>query len=591
MASAKAKAEQEKAALEKQREATRICGLITTTNDAYKKNRLEPDITALALFRGKHWVGDGVIASSDNEYTASQNVVFPAVDSIVSSLALDVPAVEPLDLRYWSEEIPDRPDDLTIAGRRLGSVLNHWAHADRLDVTAREAVEHACIFGIGVIKTQWSPKLGRPIMRTRLPWEVFFDPGASRIEDATWAYELFPLHINTLRQRLTPDAEGKSQYLAIKEPIQPDTFPKGLLAERDLDEEERKARQAGLKEFVQLVEFWDYTKKRLYHIHVPTKQVLLDVPMPWGRTYDVLVFHDAVGRIRGVSDVELIASNQRDINTLVSARREMVLRLPKRMLIDRDLFEDADEFEQFKNSKTFEPTPVKVPNGSDFSSKVYVTPDMGSTIDFNAHLSDLFRGANETLGRGDYERGQAVNIRTGTEAGMVQAATQGRMNIRMRNLVRVLGDVFERMITTWKWAAQNPEAAGLDMEQLARDTQGDADAETLTQDLLEHSPKFKLLPFSPMMEDKVARRQELVNLLNSISANPALAAAFNMRELARELVDGFQLRPSMLLSEESVQAAAQNAATAGDPNAAPVVAQGGPDLQVPPQVHAVPGEM
>jgi hypothetical protein len=573
-------------AAEKQKEVNRIVGLVNQTSEVYRKERMDEDLAALAFYRGRHWQGDGTVGGDMGKYRAQQNEVFPAIDTIVSSLALGVPAVEPVDDRYWSDDAPLREDDLTISGRRVGAVLNSWAHADRLDYTTQEAVLHACVFGIGIIKTTWSPKLGRPIVRTKLPWEWFCDPGAQRIEEATWAYEYFPLHIGTLRERV-----NNGQYAPIKEAINPDSYPKGLISDKDMDDDERKARAAGLREYVNMVEFFDYKNKRLYHIHPSTKQVLLDVPLPWGRTYDVLVFHDAVGRIRGVSDVELMASNQRDINMLFSAQREMVFRLPKRMLVDRDIFEDQDEFEAFKNSKSWEPTPIKMPNGSTFNEKVYVTPEMGTTYDFQRHFEALKDGARSVLGEGDYQGGRAVNIRTAKEASMLEGSTQGRMNIRMSKLTRVIGDVFQRMLTTWKWAVENEDASGVDMEQIAADTQGDTAADQLLKDLVENTPKFKLLPFSPMMEDKFARRQELANFVNSLAGNPALAAAFDMRELAREFVELHGFRPSVLLSQEAVQAASQNAALAQTPDAAPLAAQAGPDMpQMPIDVPAPPAE-
>lgn len=586
--SEKRKKEEADKQAEAARTSQRIVGLISQVSENYKKTRLDEDMAALALYRGKHWQGDGISGGTvdTKAYRAQQNEIFPVIDTIVSSLALDVPAVEPLDSRYWSKQVPAREDDLTIAGRRLGAVLNSWAEQDRLDYTFQELVLHACVFGIGVVKTMWSPRLGRPIVRTKLPWEWFCDPGAQRIEDATWAFEYFPLHHSTLRERIS-----SGQYQKISTPIKPDTYPKGLLSDKDMENEEREARAAGLREYVNLVEFWDYKNKRLYHIHPGTGQILLDKPLPWGRTYDVLVFHDAVGRVRGVSDVELMASNQRDINTMLSARREMVFRLPKRMLIDRDLFADEDEFEAFKNSKGWEPVPVRFPNGATPQEKVWTTPEMATTFDFNKHLADLVDGTHNVSGLADYQRGQAENIRTAEEASMVRGASQGRLNIRMRKVVRCAADVFQRMLTTWKWAATNPQLSGLDMEKLSEQTQGDSGGQVLFQDLMEHTPKFKLLPFSPMMEDKYARRQQLVNILTGLSANPSLMGAFNQRELARELQEVFQMRPSVLLGEEEARAAAQAATMAQDPALAPV-AQGGvqPDVLagMQPEMPAIP---
>ena len=64
--------------------------------------------------------------------------------------------------------------------------------------------------------------------------------------------------------------------------------------------------------------------------------------MPYGNPYDQLVFHDGVGRLRGIPDVSLLAPLQQDINELVSARRGCATP-PKRMFYDKAKFPNEED--------------------------------------------------------------------------------------------------------------------------------------------------------------------------------------------------------------------------------------------------------
>lgn len=534
------------------KEVRRILGLVNSTEEWYRQNRLDEDVRNLSYYRGHFWGGDGVygLRETDTQYAAQQNEIFPIVDTVVSSLAMSVPAVECLDQRFWSTDVPTRKEDLTISGRRIASVLNYWADEDQMDVVNQEQVLHCELFGIGVVKTSWSGELQRPIWRTRLPWEWHGDPGARRAKDMTWCFERFVLHIEDIRARLTPDPEtGQTIYRPITKGIKADTYPRSLIDERVPYQQEMKLKEAGLKEYVGLVEFWDFRHQMLYHIHPDTHQILLKCPIPYGNSYEVLVFHDSVGRVRGIPDVTLLASNQRDVNELVSARREMVRRLPRRMLMDRALWRDETEFERWKNAKSWEPTLVDFPSSAELSDKVWVSPEMPTTYDFNNHLQQTITTIRWTTGLADYQRGEVVNIRTAAEAQMVRASVEGRMKIRTTKVVRCVSNLFSQGLKVWKWAAANPAASGIDMDALASRTQADVDGTVLLNDLRKSTPKFKMLPFSPLMEDKFTRRQQLTELIQAFASGGPLSAAINQYELAREIVELYGLRLSIALKE------------------------------------------
>lgn len=568
----------------KSKSIQRMVGLVKQTEEWYQKHRADEVIRNLSYYRGQFWEGDGVsVKSGDSrKYNAVQNEIFPIVDTIVSALAMDLPQVEAIDQREGGQNVPEREQDPTFSGRRIASVLNWFAEEDELDTVIQELVLHALLFDQSIVKVSWSANLGRPIWRTKLPWEVHFDPSAKRISDVGWSFERFVLHYDDFRSRIENGVYDRPQKA-----VQADTYPRSIIDNRMPLEQEVELREKGLKEYVSLVEFWDFRKRKLYHLHADTAQLLMEADMPYERPYDALIFHPGVGRIRGISDVSLVAPIQRDINELVSARREIVARLPRRMLVDRKLFRSDEEFERWKNARSWEPVLVEGPPDGTIDQHVWVSPEMPTTFDFNTHLNQGIESIRWLPGMADYQHGQVKNIRTAAEANMIRGAIEGRLNIRARKVVRVVTSMFRKALATTKWALRNPEASGVNVDALAMVTQSEGNPETLRRDLLQASPSFRLLPFSPLMEDKIARRDSLTNLLAPLSSPSPLGEAVDQRELAREIVDSFGFRPSLVKTEEAISEEQMEAQQEEMPPGAAGPEMGGPPL--PPNLGLPPG--
>tara|TARA_Y100001937_G_scaffold80135_1_gene108593 strand:+ start:19401 stop:21179 length:1779 start_codon:yes stop_codon:yes gene_type:complete len=551
----------EKANQQEQDLLKRILGLVDTSERFFKNERMEEIVRNISYYRGKFWEGDGYGEATHGgryrSYKAVRNEIFPIVDTIVSALAMDLPQVECIDQRQSSYTSPNRAEDPTFSGKRIANVLNFIAERDELDSTVQELVLHALLFGEGIVKVSWSMPLGRPIWRLKLPWEVHFDPSAKNVRDANWSFERFTVHAEDYKKRV------ESGVYTEKKEVKPDTYPRTLVSRALDDAEERELRRAGLKEFVGLIEFWDYKHNKIYHVHPETKQILMEAQAPYGRPYSLLVFNSGVGRIRGISDVSLIAPIQRDINELVSARREVVARLPKRMLIDEGLFNSEEDFERWKDAKTWEPCRIRFPVDGTIDQRVWVSPDMQTTFDFNRHLEDNVGAIRWTPGMSDYQRGEVANIRTAAEANMIRGAVEGRLRIRSQKLVRVVTQLFEQCLDVMRWAISNRETSGIDIADLQEKTTLDVTPEVLAHEILAEAIRFRLLPFSPLMEDKIARRDSMTNLLPALTGS-ALSESFDIKELAKELVEAYGWRPSVIkedpppVSSVGVDAGAQD---------------------------------
>ena len=527
---------------DKSADARRIVGIVQTQEDWWQRHRAEKVARNLAFYRGEFWKGDGfAVPNGDAEqYRAERNEVSPVVDTIVSALAMDLPQVEVEDRRQRSVGLPTRNEDSTMAGRRLAAVLNWFAEADELEVATQEMVLHAAVFDEGgTIKTTWSPVAKRIVWRTMLPWEVFFDPTAKRLRDAGWSFERFVLHVDDLQRRVD---EGT---YTLQKGIKADTYPRSLVDDELDNNDEQELRLQGLREYVNLVEWWDYRKGLVLHVHPESAQVLMSTPLPYRRPYSRLIFRSGVSRARGISDVTLMANMQRDINELVSARREIVNRLPKRMMIDRGLFSDDKDFERFKNSRSWEPSLVDLPPDGSFEGRVYTTPAMDTTFDFNKHLADDIEHSRWLTGVSEHDRGRAVNIRTAEEAKLIRGGEEGRMNIRSRRVMRAVIDLFEAGREVVRWAVLHPEASAIDLEALWDETQVDVSIPQFADELVNASTKFRLMPFNSIMENKIEKRESLATMLPALTQG-ALAEVYDPTELGRELADLFGWRPSIV---------------------------------------------
>lgn len=544
----------------------RMVATIQQMEDNYRKFKAPEDARNLSYWRGQFWAGDGIRVFDQElkSYRAQLNETFPILDTIASALAMDLPQVEALDQRSHEYGVPTRAQDPFFVGKRIAAVLNLYASQDDLDETVHQMVLHSLIFSKGgVVKASWSAALQRVVWRPKMPWEVFFDPQARRMSDVNWAFERFPIHYDVYKERV-----ASGVYARPRKEIKPDTYPRSLVDDEVNDEQERDLRAKGLREYVSIYEYWDFRKGVMYHLTTEPMEVLMVAPIPWANPYISLVYNDGIGRLEGVPDATLIAPVQRDINELVSARREMVARLPRRMMIDRRLFRSEEEWERFKNARAWEPTLLEPPPDGNIQSAIFVSPEMPTTFDFNKHLDSARENVRYIPGTGDFQRGQVANIRTAAEANMIRASVEGRMNVRVRRTVKAVTHLFNQALACTRWAIANADVSGIDLPRLHAQTQSDVDVFTFRNDLMDENFKFRLLPFSPLMEDKIARRTALERLLQVMAATP-MAENINWREVTREVQDAYNLRPSIVTERPPVPAPPPGAPPAAPPGAMP----------------------
>lgn len=562
------------------RDRDRMVGLIDATERIYRDTRGIKDVRNLAYWRGDFWSGDGYDfpvggVSGYGTTQAVQNEVFPIFDTMVSGLALKLPQVELADHRVHAGAPPPRDQDPSYFGKRVARALNVMAELREFDDTVAEAALCSLTFAKGgIVKTTWD--VGDPGVEwtSMLPWEVFFDPGAKRLRSASWAFERFPLHWEDYKQRILSGVYDRAPGY---ERIRPDVVPRSLVEDVQGDPEEREKRIRGLREYVLIHEFTDFRRGVVYHIHAETKTLLMATPLPHGNPYSNLTLNFGIGRVEGVCLADLLAPGQTNINELVNARMDMVRTLMPKILADRGVFANGDEFENWKRARVTDVTLVDRPKDLDkLQDGFAVTPAPQTTPDFKSHLADEVEHLRYLAGLAGMDRGQVQNIRTAAEAESIRQRVDMRMEQKSGRVVRMVTGAFRTGLRALQHAVENCDELGWDPQGLYAATVTGIPYEQWRDEVTSPEARFgfRVLPFSPLMEDPITRRKYLDGLLKQIA--PQLDQQFDQREVAREVVETFQLRPSLVPPEE-VKPPAPEGTPGGAPGGAPGGMPGGMD--------------
>ena len=575
------------------RDVMRMCALIMNTERNYTQHRAPVDARNLNFWRGNLWSGKNVPGITQTEqYRAQRNEVYPIPDTIATGLALQLPQVDLADRRVRTTARPKRADDPYYHGKRTGMALNYFVELDDLHETLYEAVLCAMSFPRGgVLKTEWNATVGRIEYSYKLPWEVFFDTSVKKSKDWTWAFERFPIHAEDLQTAL-----DSGVYSPITKDIAADVFPRALI-EYDLgDVEKEQLRQQGLREYVLLHEFWDFRRGVRYHIHVETQQVLMAIPIQWEDPYVAFYFSPALGVVEGVPDVDHLAPIQQDIDELVNARREIVRRMAGISIVDSELFPDDATWEKFKNAKAWEILKVKRPQAyATLQEAIAQLRPSETGFDFNRKLEEDSEHGRYMLGVSGAMRGMPENIRTAEEVDLIRGKMESRMQARSNRVVTAVTKLFRASLSCLQWAVRHHRELGWNPEELYAATifPDDPPYEQWLAEILAPatSHAFRVMPFSPLMEDPNARRRWLIEAFPQLANIPPYAAQIDWNAMARDINEAFGARSETVIEPQATPPGMPGVPAPGGPvplgaappvPSAPAPVEGAPPAGPPP---------
>lgn len=522
---------------------------------AYKNNEDQPDRVNLAYLRGMGWdvTSYGGAASMSPTVLAqrsSQDEIHPAIDQMKSAMAMTTPHVAAVDKRYMRTLSPDELHETRI----VAATLNWHADKDKYDVAVEAAVLNALTFNRGgILKVDAHAKSGIIKWRVLEPWEVHFSPRAKRIEDVTWAVEVTTIELDEFEARV---ADGT--YFESTKPVNGDTVSISL-SEQGQDQMARQdvevLRNQPWKE-VTIYEFRDFVAQRLLHIVAQTQEVVMDEPLPVGNPYSVLIFDAAVGGLSGVSIVSRMVTLQRDLNELTNVRLEVARRAFAKLFIDKSLFKDDDEYNEYLKTKPWEPIRISR-DAADLplKDKFWVQEAAHLSADFHTDVKARTEHARWIAGATAFR--EAENIRTAEEAARIAGATEARMQSRMQKVMAFVMSAFETTLRWQKWLLRNGHLVGYDPSQVLEESQDPSLAVDEWQAAIELSSAWmRLEPFAPLMENETTRRQSLERIIQTLAAMPQFAQLIDWKAVLDEVIRVFKFNPAWVIPPQEQAAPA-----------------------------------
>ena len=148
---------------------------------------------ALAYCNGNAWADPTTGQSEVDIQRTSTNLIFPIVETAMTSLVPPNPALT-------MKPRKPVPTEVTQAGEAL---INYFLKTGRYRTELQRCVYHAVMYGLGVMKTGWDPTTDRAVTTFVDPRNYFCDMTALREENLK--YEVEATLLVGLRPAIKPD--------------------------------------------------------------------------------------------------------------------------------------------------------------------------------------------------------------------------------------------------------------------------------------------------------------------------------------------------------------------------------------------------
>jgi len=529
------------------------------------------------LYRGKHWPR----TTYSKEDLVVVNLAFSTVNVIAPSVSVNHPKVV---------VSPNSPEDQDRAAF-VEAVVNHmWRHHD-YQTPFKRAVKDFLIFGHGWIKVGWqfleqertlaeaerSEMLAEaqgevdafammnPLMAAELPtetdiaaslpetaltivedqpfvervspYDIFFDPEATSLDDARWIAQriIRPLDEAQRDKRYKPSARKRLDADASTSVGYDDRND----VEQYLFDEER----------VVIYEFYDIAENTMSVCSQSGDEFLVDpVPMPYayGQPFVMLRNYDVPDQFYPIGDLEAIQSLQEELDKtrtqLVNARK----RYARKYLYHERSFgpEGREALESDEDGRL---VPV-VDENKPLAEVVMPMPQIPLSADVYNVSAIIEQDINMVSGVSEYARGQMPEIRrTATEASIIADAGNARAADKLAIVELALSHIARRVVQVMQQYMTG--------EQMARvaTTGGGNLFVTYTRDDITGEYDFAIEAGSTQPMNDTIRKNQAVNLLNAMA--PLVGTVINPAELAKHVLQqGFDIKdPEKFIMQQQPQ--------------------------------------
>lgn len=494
---------------------------------------------ALAYCNGNAWADPTVGQSEVDIQRTSTNLIFPIVETAMTSLVPPNPALSMRTRR-------PAPSASIQAGEAL---INYFLKTGRYRTELQRCTYHAVMYGLGVMKTGWDPITDRAVTNFVDPRNYFCDMTALREENIKYEIEA-----TLLSKKEVQDKVDAGIYPASALEKAADQYPTWMLPNKrpDAGIEGSSATEAknlmNYQSWYLIYEVYDREHGVVHHFTPSDNKPLLTDQLVY-RPYDLLVFNFNGENVRGLSEVALILDNQKEYNWTESYLLTLLRHSIPGTYYDASM-SSTDEEQKRLIMPIGGMAPVKVPSNRTVGELFFPKPlpqvppladqMMAGKRDAIAFVSSLAAA----------QRGQVIGAKTATELAFIKGQIQDRLSSRQREIFELTARVGEKQyLLAQKYMASEKvvEVTGGEWLTVAPSTLEQIEA------------VFEMATYSATESNPAVRAESLRMAYPILSANPLIS----QKRLLEELLRAQELPLTLMLSDEEI--AKQQMATSPPP--------------------------
>jgi len=355
----------------------------------------------------------GLTGDDLQNYLVTKNIVFALIDSAVSALVGGNPTAAATGIN---------PDSILLAPMATGR-LDAVLTANRIRRQLAVSLIDAGTTGRGIFKTLWAPEARMSATRAVDPVSVYFDLHDARLpEDIGYWMHMVPVP----RKRFAEKAKRFYRKAQRLDQVQTTTFPE------QLDPSRHGASRKSPLGWVVVYEFYDEYEKRTYHYHAETNQILMaagyDHPCP----FDLYNLNLSGRDCRGISEAKLVANVQQTLTDLLTLLKAIAYSQLEKTAFDAEAL-TADEVKKVENAPLGAKVGVNMTRTSPdqkIADGFYKWPSAENPEPVLRFIEIVEETAAFVSALAAAQRGAAANVRTATEAAVIDAKMADRLSNR-----------------------------------------------------------------------------------------------------------------------------------------------------------------
>ncbi len=505
------------------------------------------------------------VSDEVNDEALDSNELFAFLDQLVATVCPPNPEIT----------IKARRRALTNAAKFRGLLINEIFDLEDLATKLWKAVGRACIYPRCYLKTKWSDKRQRPIVRVVNPHFIFQDEMAQEWDDLRYVCEVTMLTRGEFMSRVKRNARSRrGKYHLSDEMLRKVSFGehREWMSQFDTSGMYNGMGNAGgdngpklAYEWVPVYEFYDLMSQTLYHFVEGIPDPVFESPLPYQllkNPYHQIAFNDNLKNNLGLSDAELVQPTLDLLNDLSTLRLWHLRSSIPVPVIHEGLVDDPDDFaNQYRNADG-PGTIIRLAA----MPKVAIGEVLGHTpvatlpIEWDSTMQQMLDIIERVLGLPGFARGQMGATDVATEAAMADDAVRTRNARRQRIVYLAIAWVAQSIIELFiEFMPQNSTIPMQIMD--------DAPEISVSRRLLGFSMpnekgvveadgpwdyKFEALAHNGDEDNRIVRLKNILELLPSMVQNPEI----NQTRMWEEILGSVRMEKIVNTPEEKQEAMA-----------------------------------